>query len=469
MVFSSITFLFYFLPIVLAIYYIVPKNWKNTILLIASLAFYFYGEPKYILLMISSIIITYIFGILIDKNYNTTKAKIYLIISISISVGLLVYFKYTNFIIKNLQLWLSNKIDIIHIILPIGISFYTFQMISYLIDVYNGKAKVQKNILKLATYVSLFPQLIAGPIVRYTTIEEQLEKREYSMEKFSKGVRRFVIGLGKKVLIANVLGELQNIFLISNEKSVLFYWIYAISVTLQIYFDFSGYSDMAIGLGKMFGFEFLENFNYPYIAKSITDFWRRWHISLSTWFRDYIYIPLGGNRVSKIKWIRNILVVWFLTGLWHGAEWNFIIWGLYFGILLIIEKIFLKKYLDKLPSIVTRIYTLIIVMISFIIFNGEGTEQILQNIGGLVGINGIPLISTESIYYFKSYLMIIIIGIMGATPIPKNIANSKNIEHTKKIHKIINILEPIYLVAIFIICTSYIIDGSFNPFLYFRF
>lgn len=463
MVFSTITFLFYFLPIVLVIYYIVPKKWKNIILLIASLLFYFYGEPKYIVLMILSIIMTYIFGILIEKNKNTQKAKMYLIISICISVGLLIYFKYTNFIIKNIQIWLTNKIEFIHIILPIGISFYTFQMISYLIDVYNGKAKVQKNILKLATYVSLFPQLIAGPIVRYTTIEEQLEKREYNIEKFSAGVRRFVIGLGKKVLIANVLGELQNIFLVSNEKSVLFYWIYAISVMLQIYFDFSGYSDMAIGLGKMFGFEFLENFNYPYIAKSITDFWRRWHISLSTWFRDYIYIPLGGNRVNKIKWLRNIMVVWFLTGLWHGAEWNFVIWGLYFGVLLIIEKVFLEKYLNKLPQIFARAYTLLIVMISFIIFNGEGVEQIFQNLGGLIGTNDTPLISTESIYYFKSYFIIILIAIIGATPIPKNIVNSN------KLKKLVNILEPIYLLMIFIICTSYIIDGSFNPFLYFRF
>ena len=463
MVFSTITFLFYFLPVVLVIYYIVPQKWKNTVLLIVSLLFYFYGEPKYIILMIISIVITYIFGRLIDKNRKTQMAKIYLIIAISISVGLLIYFKYTNFIIKNIQLWISNKIDFVNIVLPIGISFYTFQMISYLIDVYNGKAKVQKNILKLATYVSLFPQLIAGPIVRYTTIEEQLEKREYTVEKFATGVRRFIIGLGKKVLIANVLGELQNIFLASNEKSVLFYWIYAISVTLQIYFDFSGYSDMAIGLGKMFGFEFLENFNYPYIAKSITEFWRRWHISLSTWFRDYIYIPLGGNRVNKIKWLRNIIIVWFLTGLWHGSEWNFIIWGLYFGVLLIIEKVFLGKYLNKLPQIFTRIYTLLIVMISFIIFNGEGTEQILQNLGGLIGANGTPLISAESIYYFKSYFVIILIAIIGATPIPKDIANSD------KLQKLENILEPIYLLIIFLICTSYIIDGSFNPFLYFRF
>ena len=461
MVFSSITFLFYFLPIVLAIYYIVPNKWKNIVLLISSFIFYFYGEPTYVLLMLFSIICTYIFGLLINKYKK--HAKLFLILFICISVGLLIYFKYIDFIIQNINLWLTNKLDFIYVALPIGISFYTFQMISYIVDVYRGQAKVQKNILKLAMYVSLFPQLIAGPIVRYTTIEAQLEKREYTMEKFALGVRRFIIGLGKKVLIANVLGELNSIFLASNDTSVLFYWLYAISVMLQIYFDFSGYSDMAIGLGKMFGFEFLENFNYPYIATSITDFWRRWHISLSSWFRDYIYIPLGGNRVEKIKWLRNIMIVWMLTGLWHGAAWNFIIWGLYFGILLIIEKLFLGKYLEKLPKFLSRIYVLLLVMISFIIFNGEGIKQIMQNIGGLVGIGNIPIISKESLYYFKSYFVVILIGIIGATPILKNIAN------TNKAQKIMNILEPVFLLLILLVSTSYIVDGSFNPFLYFRF
>lgn len=461
MVFSSITFLFYFLPIVLAIYYLVPNKCKNIVLLISSFIFYFYGEPTYVLLMLFSIICTYIFGLLINKYKK--HAKLFLILFICISVGLLIYFKYIDFIIQNINLWLANKLDFIYVALPIGISFYTFQMISYIVDVYRGQAKVQKNILKLAMYVSLFPQLIAGPIVRYTTIEAQLEKREYTMEKFALGVRRFIIGLGKKVLIANVLGELNSIFLASNDTSVLFYWLYAISVMLQIYFDFSGYSDMAIGLGKMFGFEFLENFNYPYIATSITDFWRRWHISLSSWFRDYIYIPLGGNRARKIKWIRNIMIVWMLTGLWHGAAWNFIIWGLYFGILLIIEKLFLGKYLEKLPKFLSRIYVLLLVMISFIIFNGEGINQIMQNIGGLIGIGNIPIISQESLYYFKSYFVVIIIGIIGATPILKNIAN------TNKAQKIMNILEPVFLLLILLVSTSYIVDGSFNPFLYFRF
>ena len=461
MVFSSITFLFYFLPIVLAIYYLVPNKWKNIVLLISSFIFYFYGEPRYVILMTFSIVCTYIFGLLIDKYKK--YSKLFLTLFICISVGLLVYFKYINFIIENINLFLANKIDFIYVALPIGISFYTFQMISYIVDVYRGQAKVQKNILKLAMYVSLFPQLIAGPIVRYTTIEEQLENREYTMEKFALGVRRFIIGLGKKVLIANVLGELNNIFLASNDSSVLFYWLYAISAMLQIYFDFSGYSDMAIGLGKMFGFEFLENFNYPYAATSITDFWRRWHISLSSWFRDYIYIPLGGNRVSKLKWLRNILIVWLLTGLWHGAAWNFVFWGLFFGTLLIVEKVFLEKHLKKLPKFLLHIYVLLIVMISFIIFNGESISQIMQNIGGLIGINNIPLISQESLYYFKSYFVVIIIGIIGATPILKNIACSNKISKTG------NFIEPIFLLLILILCTSYIVDGSFNPFLYFRF
>ena len=460
MVFSSITFLFYFLPIVLVLYYLVPNKLKNLILLISSFIFYFYGEPKYVLLMVFSIMSTYICGRLVDKYRGTKKSKLFLILEIIISIGLLIYFKYADFIIKNINLWLSQKIDLINVLLPIGISFYTFQMISYVVDVYKGEVKVQKNILKLATYVSLFPQLIAGPIVRYSTIEKQLEHREYSINKFSLGVRRFVIGIGKKVMIANVIGTLVNNFLIIDEKSVLFYWLYAIGVMLQIYFDFSGYSDMAIGLGKMFGFGFLENFNYPYIATSITEFWRRWHISLSSWFRDYVYIPLGGNRVSKIKWIRNIMIVWLLTGLWHGAEWNFIIWGIYFGILLIVEKIFLLKRAEKTPKILKIIYTLFFVMISFIIFNGN---EIMENIKGLFGIGNVPVISKESIYYLKSYFVVILIGIIGATPIMKNIVKKE------KIKKIVNILEPIYLFIILLLSTSYIIDGSFNPFLYFRF
>ena len=461
MVFSSIVFLFYFLPITLALYYIVPKKIRNFVLLIASLIFYAYGEPTFVLIMISSIVFTYLYGILIDKFRN--KSKIFLVLSICTSLGLLVYFKYTNFIIKNINLWLTNKVDFIKVILPIGISFYTFQMLTYIIDLYNGNVKVQKNIFKLGLYITLFPQLIAGPIVRYKTIEDQLEKREHSVEKFAEGVRRFIIGLGKKVLIANLLGELVQVFLQSNDKSILFYWMYAISIMLQIYFDFSGYSDMAIGLGKMFGFDFLENFNYPYIAKSVTDFWRRWHISLSSFFKDYVYISLGGNRVSKAKWLRNILVVWILTGVWHGADWNFITWGLYFGIILILEKIIFGKILEKLPVIITRCYVLLSVMISFVIFSGESLNQILNNLSGLIGYNKIPLISLESLYYFKSYLVIFIIAIIGSTPFMANICKKE------KFKRFVNLIEPVYLLLVLILSTSYIIDGSFNPFLYFRF
>ena len=333
MLFTSISFLYYFLPIVIIIYFILPKKMRNFILFIASMVFYFYGEPKYIFLMLTEILIAYIGAILIDKY----KSKSLLIITISIHIGLLCVFKYTDFIIDNINTVFNSSLPLLKIALPIGISFYTFQIISYLIDVYNGKVMVQKNLLKLATYISLFPQLIAGPIVRYETISEELDNRKTSIADFSYGVRRFIIGLSKKVLIANLLGELCNQFISTDEKTILFYWIFAISYMLQIYFDFSAYSDMAIGLGRMFGFHFLENFNYPYISKSITEFWRRWHMSLSSWFKDYVYIPLGGNRKGLKKQIRNIFIVWLLTGMWHGASWNFIIWGLLFSIILIIE------------------------------------------------------------------------------------------------------------------------------------
>ena len=461
MIFSSITFLFYFLPVVLIVYYLVPKKAKNIVLLVSSMLFYFVGEPKYIFLMLVSILVTYIFGLLISKYEK--YSKILLIVSLIISGSFLVFFKYFDFLIENVNLFLNNKLDLLHLALPVGISFYTFQMMSYLIDVYRKEVPEQKNILTLALYVVLFPQLIAGPIVRYTTVVKELEEREHTFEKFSKGVTRFTIGLGKKVLIANVIGELASIFLASGDRSVLYHWMYGIAVMMQIYFDFSGYSDMAIGLGKMFAFDYNENFNYPYIATSITEFWRRWHMSLSSWFRDYVYIPLGGNRVSKIKWIRNIFVVWLFTGFWHGAAWNFVVWGLYFAVILLIEKILLKKYLDKLPKIFSNIYTCILVMISFIIFNGNGIKDISENLLGLIGYNGIPLISAESIYYFKSYFIIFVLAIIGSTPLMKMIVNSE------KIKKVSNVLEPVFVVTVLLVSTAFIVDGSFNPFLYFRF
>ena len=469
MVFSSITFLFYFLPIMLLCYYLVPKKIKNIILLIGSFIFYFWGEPKNVSIMISVIALSYIGGLLIhklkEKNSKYLKLALWLIILSVLSF--LIYFKYIDFLIENINLYLSNKIDLLNVILPIGISFFTFQAMSYVVDVYRGDVKVQKNIFDLALYVALFPQLIAGPIVRYKDVEVQLETRVHSIEKFSNGIRRFVLGLSKKVLIANILGELVNVFLVDSDGTVLFYWLYAIANMLQIYFDFSGYSDMAIGLGKMFGFEFLENFNYPYIATSITDFWRRWHISLSSWFKDYVYIPLGGNRKGLRRQIINIFVVWFLTGIWHGANWNFISWGVYFGIILLIEKIFLLKVLDKTPKLINRIYVLFTVMISFIIFSNEDLKIAFQNIKGLfISDNG--FCSNISSYYFESYLVVILIGIIGSMPLLKNIIN-KLTSKSEKIKSVVNIFEPVILVVFLVISVSYIIDGSFNPFLYFRF
>lgn len=463
MLFTSISFLYYFLPITIILYFIVPKKIKNFILFIASMLFYFYGEPKYIYLMLTEILIAYIGAILIDKY----KKKGILIATIFIHIGLLCIFKYTDFIIENTNNIFNLKIPTLRIILPIGISFYTFQILSYIIDVYKGKVSVQKSFLKLATYVSLFPQLIAGPIVRYETIEKELDNRKHNFENFAYGVRRFSIGIAKKVLIANMLGELCNYFIGTDEKSIMFYWIFGISYTLQIYFDFSAYSDMAIGLGRIFGFHFLENFNYPYISKSITEFWRRWHISLSSWFRDYVYIPLGGNREGIKKQIRNILVVWLLTGIWHGASWNFVVWGLMLGIILIIEKLFLGKYIEKWPNIIKRIYVLFIVMISFIIFNAENMKEAFSNIIGLFGANEKTFINNYTIYYLKSYLVVIIIAITGATPISKNII--QKLRKNEKLNKIINIIEPIYILIILIVTTAYLVDNSYNPFLYFRF
>ena len=465
MLFTSISFLYYFLPALIIIYFITPKKYKNIILLIASLLFYLYGEPKYVFLMIAEIIIAYIGAILIDKYKN--QSKNILITTLFIHVFLLIIFKYTDFIIQTINDISNANIKLLNIALPIGISFYTFQIISYVIDVYNGKVKVQKNLINLATYVSLFPQLVAGPIVRYQTVEKELDDRVHSFNNFAYGIRRFSIGLAKKVLIANALGELCNKAFALNETTIIFYWIFGISYMLQLYFDFSAYSDMAIGLGRIFGFNFPENFNYPYISKSITEFWRRWHISLSTWFKDYVYIPLGGNRDGKYKQIRNILIVWLLTGIWHGANWTFLIWGLLFGIILIIEKIFLNKFMEKLPSFIRRIYVLFIVMILFIIFNSDNMQVALTNIKGLFGMNGEVFINDYTLHYLKSYLPILIIALFGATPFIKTLIDK--LRKNRYVNNIINILEPIFIVMILFVVTSYLIDNSYNPFLYFRF
>lgn len=463
MLFTSISFLYYFLPTIIILYFITPKKYRNYILLIFSIIFYMYGEPKYVILMLVEILVAYFGALLIDKY----KSKEIFLITIIIHIGLLCVFKYTDLFIGTINSIFKTNISFLNIALPIGISFYTFQILSYVIDVYRGKVKVQKNILKLATYVSLFPQLIAGPIVRYETICDELDNRDETIEKFSLGVRRFIIGLAKKVLIANMLGELCTKFSLVDERSVLFYWIFAISYMLQVYFDFSAYSDMAIGLGKMFGFTFLENFNYPFISKSITEFWRRWHISLSSWFKDYVYIPLGGSRKGTLKLVRNVLIVWFLTGIWHGAAYNFILWGLFIGVFLVIEKLWLSKYISKLPKFLRNIYVLFIIMISFIMFNAGSINEAFFNIKGLFGLNKEVFINNYTIYYLKSYLIVLIIAIFGATPLFKNII--EKLKKSKCLNKIINVLEPIFLVILLLLVTAYLIDSSYNPFLYFRF
>lgn len=466
MLFSSIPFLYYFLPSVLILYFIVPKKLKNMVLMLSSLVFYGWGEPKYVVLMIASIVIGYFSGILIEAFSQKKLSKVFLGLSIAVNLGFLAYFKYADFFIQNFNAVTGLSIPLLRIALPIGISFYTFQILSYTIDVYRKDVPAQKNIINLAAYITMFPQLIAGPIVRYSDIAKQLEERTHSFENFSKGIRRFILGLGKKILIANSLGELCDVFKASDDKSVLFYWLYAVAFGLHVYFDFSGYSDMAIGLGRIFGFRFSENFNYPYISKSATEFWRRWHMSLGTWFRDYVYIPLGGNRVSKPKWFFNIFVVWFLTGFWHGAAWNFIIWGLFFAVLLIVEKVFLLKYLDK-SKVISRVYTLVAVGISFVIFNATDMKEAFSYIGGMFGAGDLPLVSTEFFYYLKSFAVTLVIGIIGATPIVKKAV--EKIFENSKISKFIWVLEPVGLVALLAVMTAYLVDGSFNPFLYFRF
>lgn len=457
MLFSSIPFLFYFLPCVLLIYAVSPKSIKNFTLLVCSLVFYAWGEPRLVLLMLLTVFCGYILGLLTEK-YQKYK-KLFLALAVVLSLGFLCYFKYVDFFIENINAITNLSIPLLKVTLPIGISFYTFQLLSYNIDVYRGQVPAQRNFIDLATYIALFPQLIAGPIVRYSDIALQLKERTHTSDKTETGIRRFVIGLSKKVLVANILGELCEIFKASDDKSILFFWLYAVSFCLHVYFDFSGYSDMAIGLGKMLGFDFMENFNYPYISKSITEFWRRWHISLGSWFRDYVYIPLGGSRVGKTRLLFNILVVWMLTGFWHGADWNFILWGLYFALLLVVEKIFLLKHLSRF-RIISHIYVLLLVIISFVIFNASSLKEAVQYIGGMFGAGNYPLISAETVFYFKNYCFVLVLALIGATPVPKWLTTKAKFSLW---------LEPVVLVALLIIVTAYLVDGSFNPFLYFRF
>ena len=468
MLFSSIPFLYYFLPCVIILYFAVPKCLKNSVILLSSLFFYAWGEPEYLIFMLISITQGYVFGILIERYHDRKWSKIFLAASVLISLGLLGYCKYADFFIRNFNAATGLSIPLLKIALPIGISFYTFQILSYVIDVYRRDAEAQKNYINLAAYIAMFPQLIAGPIVRYTDIAGQLENRKHSMDDIAAGIRRFLIGLSKKILIANIIGELISIYKASQEKSVMFLWLYAIAYMLHVYFDFSGYSDMAIGLGRVFGFHFPENFNYPYISGSITEFWRRWHMSLGTWFRDYLYIPLGGNRRSRPRWLFNIFIVWVATGFWHGAEWNFVLWGILFAVLLMAEKLWLLKILNQLKlHFFKHIYTLFLVTISFVIFDAVSVREAFSTIISMLGFSSLPAVSFESIYYLKSYAVILMTAILGATPVMAGFI--RRIRQMKYGTPVINVFELVYLTALLVVCTAYLIDGSFNPFLYFRF
>ena len=472
MLFSSLTFLFIFLPIIVIFYYIVKnRKIRNCILLLFSLLFYAWGEPKYILLMLFIISVSYIFGLIIDfydKKKCYVLKKMYFIVCILIILFNLIYFKYTNFILSNINYIFSSDVTFKEIILPIGISFYTFQILSYIIDLYRNKINVQKNPLNLALYVALFPQLIAGPIVRYSTVVDELDNRKETFDDFVSGLKRFIIGLSKKVIISNNVAILADFVFdqginYRNDLGTIIVWLGIVAYGLQIYYDFSGYSDMAIGLGKMFGFHFLENFNYPYVSKSITEFWRRWHISLSSWFRDYVYIPLGGNRVSKIKWIFNILIVWMLTGLWHGASWNFILWGLYFGIILLLEKLFLKKILDKLPGFIRWIYSIVLILIGWIIFRANNVTDILFYLKKLFDFSSTNLVNLFIDTNFSISFIYIIIGIIFIFPIYKVIENKFQ---NSIIYECINSLICLCLL---IICIMFLTSSNYNPFIYFRF
>ncbi len=461
MLFSGIPFLFYFLPVVLIAYFLVPRGLKNAVLLLSSLVFYAWGEPKYVFLMLFTIGVYYGCGLAIGKCISQSWRRFWLIVSAVTGLALLAVFKYADFLIGNVNGILGTQLPLLKLALPIGISFYTFQCLSYTVDVYRGNAQVQKNPISFGAYVSLFPQLIAGPIVRYVDVARQLDHRAHSWDDVALGLRRFLVGLAKKILIANQLGKLTNIFRQSDEKSVLFYWIYAIAFALHIYFDFSGYSDMAIGLGRVFGFRFIENFNYPYMSRSIGEFWRRWHMSLGSWFRDYVYIPLGGNRVSKGRWVFNILTVWMLTGLWHGAAWNFVLWGLLYAVFLLLEK--WVPSLQKLPDIFRRGYVLLVVVLGFVLFNAESLSQAVSDIGGMFGAGNVPFVTTQTLYYLRSYGLLLAAAIVGSTPLVRNLANKISEKPLGAV------LEPALLIVFLLVCCAYLVDGSFNPFLYFRF
>ncbi len=464
MVFSSLPFLFIYLPVVLAVYYLVPRRWRNLWLFVANLVFYGWGEPVYILLMLFSICINYVTGILIDRfRGERRKAKRILIADVVLNLAMLGFFKYYDLFAATLSRIPGISIPVLHLALPIGISFYTFQTMSYPIDVYRGDATLQRSFISFGTFVALFPQLIAGPIVRYKDIASQLGFRAGSIDQFSSGVRRFTVGLGKKVLIANNIGALWDVYAAKapGELTVLGSWLGILAFSLQIYFDFSGYSDMAIGLGRMLGFEFLENFNYPYISRSVTEFWRRWHISLGTWFRDYVYIPLGGNRKGPWRQIFNLLVVWALTGFWHGANWTFLCWGLYYAVFLILEKLFLLKRLEKLPVLAT-VYTLLVAVCGWVLFDLPTVETAAGYYRAMFGFTSSGLASPLDLFYLRDYALVFVVSILACLPLWKKLYDRISVK-TK------GWLTPLMIAAVLILSTAYLVDATYNPFLYFRF
>ena len=468
MVFSSILFLFVYLPVVLAVYYIVPARYRNLWLFIVNLVFYGWGEPVYILLMVFSIALNYAAGLLIARYRLTDdkKARAVLTVNTVVNLALLIFFKYFDLLAATLSRIPGISIPALGLTLPIGISFYTFQTMSYPIDVYRGDTEEQKNFIRFGTFVALFPQLIAGPIVRYSDIAPELRSRTHTLSDAAAGTRRFVLGLAKKILFANLLGELVSGFRASQEQSVLYFWLGAAAFTLQIYYDFSGYSDMAIGLGLILGFHFPENFRYPYCAGSITEFWRRWHISLGSWFRDYLYIPLGGNRKGKGRQLLNILLVWLATGLWHGADWTFVLWGLLYAALLTAEKLFLLRGLKKL-RVLNHIYVLLFVTLGFVLFDADSVRSAAASVCAMFGGGGLPLAGQESLYALRSGAVLLLSAAVGATRLPRRLITA--VQQKQAGRAVLAVLEPVGLCLLLAVCTAFLVDGSFNPFLYFRF
>ena len=456
MLFSSVTFLFFFLPLTLMLHQLMPWRWKNHVLLAASVLFYASGEPVYILLLAFSAFVDWLHGLYMTRRPGK---KWVLVSAICWNLVFLLFFKYADFLTGSINSLLGTSIPALGLSLPIGISFYTFQNMSYVVDVYRGESKAEKNFASYATYLCLFPQLIAGPIVRYSDVARELRERSVDTAQFSRGVIRFLVGLGKKVLLANSIGVLAELTV--PDGSVLFSWLRAIAYTFQIYFDFAGYSDMAIGMGAMMGFQFPENFNYPYLSRSVTEFWRRWHMTLGSWFRDYVYIPLGGSRTSTIKWVRNVLIVWMLTGIWHGASWNFLLWGLYYGILLLVEKFFLGKYLKG--KVLPRVYVILLTILGFVLFHSATASEALAEIGRMFGLSGLPVVNATALYYLRSYAVLLVLCALGSTPLPKYLAGKI------QAHKAIVVLQPAMVLAVLLLVTACLVDGSFNPFLYFRF